>query len=251
MGQVDLHFKPSVPVFDANVALGRRHDRRVAVDTVEGTQAAMRRAGVARALVHSAHAVAFDAQDGNEYLLEMIRGESSLVPQLALDPNGHDLGSFAAETSELGVRSVRMLPASGHYPFKDWVVGPWLEWLASERLPLWVPAPEIDPAELHDTLKGHPQLAVVMCEVHYSHASWVFPLLRSLPNLHIEISRFVIPDGIARLLESVGHERVLFGSWFPDSPIAPQLYNLHRCGLGDQALEAVCAGNLQRLLSEA
>ena len=37
MGKVDLNFMPNVPVFDANAALGRRHDKRVNVDTVEGT----------------------------------------------------------------------------------------------------------------------------------------------------------------------------------------------------------------------
>ena len=50
MGKVDFDFKPSVPVFDANVSLGRRHDRRVSVDTAEGTLAAMNKAGVERAL---------------------------------------------------------------------------------------------------------------------------------------------------------------------------------------------------------
>ena len=50
MGQVNLKFKPSVPVFDANVALGRRHDRRVVVDTTAGTLEAMKKSGVERAL---------------------------------------------------------------------------------------------------------------------------------------------------------------------------------------------------------
>ena len=37
MGEVDLHFKSSVPTFDACVALGRRYDRYVREDTAEGT----------------------------------------------------------------------------------------------------------------------------------------------------------------------------------------------------------------------
>ena len=49
MGQVDLDFKPSVPVFDANVSIGRRHDKRVAVDTVDGALEEMQRAGIGRA----------------------------------------------------------------------------------------------------------------------------------------------------------------------------------------------------------
>ena len=81
MGQVDLDFKPSVPVFDANVCVGRRHDKRVAVDTVEGTLAAMRRAGIGRALVYSPHATYWDPEEGNEILLETVAGHPNLAPQ--------------------------------------------------------------------------------------------------------------------------------------------------------------------------
>ena len=157
MGEVDLHFRPAVPVFDANVALGRRHDRRVTADTVDAVQSEMRRAGIDRALVYSAHSAAFDTQDGNDYLLEMLEGASDLVPQLACSPAGDDLDRFAAQVGELGVRSVRMFPKTGGYPFRSWVVGPWLEWLAAEGLPLWLPAPEFDPGELHDTLARPPR----------------------------------------------------------------------------------------------
>ena len=64
MGQVDFEFRPDVPVFDADVALGRRHDRRVAVDSVEGTLEAMDRAGVDRAHVYAPHAAGYDSTHG-------------------------------------------------------------------------------------------------------------------------------------------------------------------------------------------
>lgn len=248
MGQVDLDFRPSVPVFDANAALGRRNDKRVSVDTAEAALDAMEKAGVGRALVHHQHAVLFDGHDGNRLLLDVIRGEPRFVPQFACNPSFDNLDTFAAEVAELNVRSVRMDPTPHRYAFRDWVVGPWLEWLAAERIPLSLDAMEFDPAELHDTIKGHPDVTVLLNEVHYSHVPWALPLLRSLPNVHIELSRLVIPDGIARVLDAAGPERVLFGSRFPASPIAPQLYNLERCGLSEQTLKAICADNLVRLL---
>ena len=64
MGDVDLSVRPSVPVFDANVALGRRHDRRVAMNDVVGTLAEIDRTGVRRALVHVPHAAAYDSREG-------------------------------------------------------------------------------------------------------------------------------------------------------------------------------------------
>jgi hypothetical protein len=248
MGQVDLNFKPSVPVFDANVALGRRHDRRVRVDTVEGTLGAMGRAGVGRALVYAPHAVAFDGREGNQLLLDTIRGEPSLVPQYVCSPATDDLDSFAAIVMEHGVRSIRMAPRLHAYPFRDWVVNPWLEWLAAEKLPLWMPVDQVDPAELYDVARDHPEVKIVLSEVHYSHVTWAMPLLRSLPNVCVEISRFVVARGVSRLVEAIGAERILYGSRFPDGPMAPQLYNLHRSGLSEASLAAICSGNLERLL---
>ena len=247
MGEVDFNFKPSVPVFDANVALGRRRDRTVSVDTVEGTLEAMSRAGVDHALVYSTRAVG-DAWEGNRALVDAIREVPSLVPQFVCNPAADDLDGFTAEVSSSGVRSVRMFAGRYKYPFRDWAVKQWLDWLASEHLPLWTGADEFDPVDLHDTLEHHPDVTVVLCEVHYIHKPWAMMLLKSLPSLCIEISRVVSSDGIADLVEAFGEDRILYGSRFPDSPMPPQLYNLHRCGLSETALKAICSGNLDRLL---
>lgn len=247
MGNVDLDFKSAVPVFDANVALGRRHDRRVRIDTVEGTLQAMSRVGVGRALVYSPHAANFDPGDGNRVLLEMIEGEASLVPQFVCIPSD-DLESFAAGIKKHGVRSVRLLPKLHDYPFRDWVVKPWLQWLAAEDIHVWIPFDQIDPSELHETLKEYRDLNVVLAEVPYRHAAWALHLLRSLPNLHIETSWFLAIDGVSRLIDAVGDRRILYGSRFPESAMGPHLYHLHRCGLSESSLAAICSGNLKRIL---
>ena len=242
MGEVDLHFKSSVPTFDACVALGRRFDRYVREDTVEGTIDVMDKAGVDKALVYSPHSIDFDAEEGNALLMEQIQGQPRLVPQFAVNPSYDDMEAFGATLHELSVRSVRMAPEKHRYPFRDWVVGPWLEWLASEKLPLWLDAMQLDPVDLYDTAKSFPDTQIVMSEVHYSHVGWALPMLKSLPNLSIEISRLLIPDGVNTLIDAIGFERVMFGSRFPDSPMAPMLYSLHRSGLSDEELRAIAPG---------
>ena len=257
MGQVDFDFQPTVPVFDANVALGRRHDRRVTSDTAEGALTAMGRAGVGRAVAYAPHAAAYDPQEGNAMLLELIGDNDNLVPQFACNPTWDDLDEFAAQIKQTGVRSIRMFPAVHNYPFRDWVVGPWLEWAEAEGIPVWIPhsydlrgqSMVIDPEAVHDTLESHPGVNAVLSEVGYQDEAWAVPLLRSLPNLHVEISRMINTDEISRVTGLLGEERVLFGSRFPDAPILPQLYWLHRCGFDESTLTAICAGNLERLLS--
>ncbi|PYV14463.1 MAG: hypothetical protein DMG07_11910 [Acidobacteria bacterium] len=242
MGDVNLNFKPAVPVFDANMALGRRHDRRVSVDTVVETLKEMNRAGVDRALVYAPHAVTYDS--------------SRLVPQFVCNPAFDDFDAFTSWVKEAKIRSVRMVPGAHNYPFRDWVVKRWLDWFAAEKIPVWLPTEygiitetvHLNPSEAHDTVKAHPNLNVVLSEVHYGHVGWALPLIRSLPNISIEISRFVIADPIARLMKAVGEERILFGSRFPSQYIAPHIYTLHHSGLSDETLKKICSGNLERLL---
>ena len=187
MGSVDLDFKPSVPVLDANVSLGRRHDRPVAVDTVEGVRSEMDRAGIGQALVYAPHAATYDSVEGNSMLMDAVRGRGDFVPQFVCNPAFDDLDTVAAHVEAEGVTSVRMLPGVHNYPFRDWVVGPWLDWLSDAGLPLWLPvehevlgtAHEIEPRDVYETLSARPDVRAVLCEAKYHDASWALPLVRS------------------------------------------------------------------------
>ena len=257
MGRIDINFRPAVPVFDANVALGRRHDRRVPVDTATGTIEEMDRVGVQRALVFSPHAAAYDAREGNQMLLDLAESQPRLVPQFCCNPTYDDLDSFAREVRTAGVRSIRLLPTLHNYPFEEWILEHWLNWASTERIPIWIPVMyetvlhpgrPIDASQLYHTLKARPDVVVVLSEVFWDNYSWVMPLLGRLKNVYIEISRFFIGDAVGRLMRTVGDQRILYGSRFPDSAMGPQLYNLHHNDLGRESLAAICSGNLDRLL---
>jgi predicted TIM-barrel fold metal-dependent hydrolase len=111
----------------------------------------------------------------------------------------------------------------------------------------WVQHP-IDPRDVYETVSAWPNLKVVLVEATYHDASWAFPLLKTLPNLYLELSRFVLTDGIVSVINLIGVERVLFGSRFPESAMSPQLYSIHHCGLDSKSLKAVCSGNTKSLL---
>ena len=106
----------------------------------------------------------------------------------------------------------------------------------------------VDPRDVYETLAARPGVRAVLGEAKYHDASWALPLVRSLPNLDFELSRFVGTGGITSVVDAIGPERVLFGSRFPDAAMSPQLYSLHHCGLSMDALRAICAGNAERLL---
>ncbi len=228
----------------------------VSVDSADGARAEMERAGISRAIAYAPHAAAYDSGEGNAMLMDAVRGSHDLLPQFVCNPASDDLAKTAAHVEAEGVRSVRMLPGLHNYPFRPWVVEPWLDWLADARIPVWLPVEydllgavySLDPRDVYDTLSERQDVRAVLSEAKYHDASWALPLVRSLPNLDFELSRFVVTGGITSAIEAIGPERVLFGSRFPDSAMSPQLYSLHHCGLDDDDLRAICADNAERLL---
>ena len=187
----------------------------------------MDRAGIGRALVYAPHAATYDSVEGNSMLMEAVRGRADFVPQFVCNPAFDDLDRVAAHVEVEGVTSVRMLPGVHNYPFRDWVVGPWLDWLAGAGIPLWLPVEHevlgtvhaIDPRDVHDTLGWRARTSGPYC----ARRSTTTPRGRcrwcgALPNLDFELSRFVVTGGITSAVEAIGPERVLFGSRFPDMP---------------------------------
>lgn len=256
MGDIKLDFKPSVPVIDTNISLGRRHDMPVSVESITGTRNEMKRAGINIAVAHSPHAITYDSGEGNRMLMETIRDSPDFMPQFVCNPSFDNLDEIALHVESEGVRSIRMLPSLHNYPFRSWIVGPWLDWLAETGIPVWLPVEHqllgntypIDPRDIYDTLSDRKDVTAVLSEVKYNDASWALPLVKNLPNLDMEISRFVVTGGITSAVEAIGPDRVIFGSRFPYSAMSPQLYHLHHCGLSSEALQAICFGNANRLL---
>jgi len=244
--------QPDLAIFDCNASLGRRHNERVPYHSKEDLLRVMSEAGIARALVCSPYAAAFSTMEGNQFLLDEIGDEQNLIPQFVVSFAVDAIDKVQEHTRRAGVRTLRVFPTTHAYPFVAWIADPWLEWMAAERMVLWVPlgwSPEVDIRDLYQTARRHPKVPIVLAGTHYSNYSVLLPLLKALDHLYVDLSRFDIPDGVRRLIRHIGVERLLFGSSFPDVDPKPYLYYLRHCGLDDSELSAICYHNLERLLS--
>jgi predicted TIM-barrel fold metal-dependent hydrolase len=244
-------FRPSTTVFDCNAALGRRHDRRVAYDTRADLRRVMAEAGIAKSLVYNPYCVHFGTTEGNRFLLEEIAGDPDLIPQFVVNFATDEMAEVESLVREAGVRALRVFPVSQHFPLVHWIADPWLEWMASLGLSLWISMgrqPEVDARDLYDTARRHPRVPIVLAGSHYAYYPVVWPLVRALDNIHVDLSRFDIPHGVQRLIGRIGVERLLYGSDFPEVDPEPYLHYLHRSELDPAQLAAICHGNLSRLL---
>lgn len=245
---VSAPFRPSVPVFDGNACLGRRHDRRVEPATPEGLLAIMDRFGIERALVYHPHAANYSTAEGNRLLMELLQGKPRLVPQWVVNAVLDDPNTLGPQMIAAGVRSVRLCPKTNLYLFTRWMVGHWLEWLQANNLALWLPAEDAESRDVYETLSHFPALPVVLVGATYGQLSTVLPLMRALPNLHLDLSRWDVYEGPRRVCDEFGIGRMLYGSHLPEFEPGSYLFHLHHCGFSEMELRAVCGGNLERLL---
>lgn len=244
-----LSFRARVPVVDANVGVGHRHDRVSPVDSREQLLAELARHGVGRAVVYHLQGETVSPIDANQDLEAWVGDGDALVPQWVLGPTADGLRQLQELHASGRVSSVRLHStlACG-VPFVDWIYGDALTWLSAEGLPLWVSLADTPGTELMATLGAFPDLTTVLLGAHYSTALMVAPLLRRLPASHLELSRYEQIGGVEALVAEFGARRLLYGSYFPRYAMGPVLFYLHCARLAEGELRALCAGTLEGLL---
>ncbi len=250
-----LHFKARVPVFDANVRVGHRHDEVSACPNRAALLAEMERHGVERALIYHAQSDEVSALDGNlaleEWLAKDNQDDNRLVPQWSALPVASSLQQLETLHAQGRVSSVRLQETAGvGLPFRPWAYDELLTWLSTRRIPVWIALPDFNPDDLVTTLCGYPDLITVIVGAHYVHHLIVRPLLAALPNAHLELSRYEPIGAIEALCKELGAQRFVYGSWFARYAMGPMLFYLHHTSLSEEELALICAGNLERILGQ-
>lgn len=244
-----LHFKARVPVFDANIRVGDRHDEPSVCRDRVTLLAEMDRHGVERGVIYHALTEEMSPVDGNLALEAWLGDDDRLVPQWSVLPVPAAQQQIEALYQAGRVTSVR-LQETGRVglPFRRWAYDELLTWLNDRHIPVWIPLGDFHPDELITTLGDYPELAVVLVGAHYVHHLQIRPLLRGLPNAHLELSRYESIGGIEALCAEMGAQRLLYGSWYARYAMGPMLFYLHHTNLSAEELGLICAGNLERTL---
>ena len=101
---------------------------------------------------------------------------------------------------------------------------------------------------VHAVCCEHPGLKLVITNLYYRHARYIFPLLRQHPRLYLETSGLKSFCLLQTLCEKVGAEKLLFGSnlgtFSPGSAVCLVSY---AC-ISENEKEAIAARNLEALL---
>lgn len=252
----------AVKLFDANCAVGRwgTHQPQAYV-TANGLLEEMAYCDIQQALVYHTLAWLHEPARGNEDLLLEVDGRPGIFPcWILLPPYTGEMApphQLVDDMRSAGVRAGRIFPRRIG-PLQEFVFGELFEALAAHRIPLFVDFElhhysmqinEIDWTGLQWMLGTFPDLPVILPRLGQAVDRLLLPLVRRYPNLYVEICYYVGHGALARMVETVGAERLVFGTGMPVYAPGPAITLLMYSGLDAAAQQMIGAGNLQRLVS--
>ncbi len=244
-----------IELFDSNCRLGKGPAPREGAVGDEGLKELMTRFNVTGALVRHAVAEYSDPMTGNALLTDAAAHEPRFVPQWSVLPDIPGLYPPAEETIKkmllLGGRSVRLLPVRYGHSLRSYAVGSLMDVLARYKLSAFISLDQLASFDaLYDLCADYPGVDFVLCFPGYRCLRALLPIMYSMPNLYVETSNLVTHEVFGSLHSSVGLERILFGSGYPDQSLAAAASQLLLSDIPDSDKTAVGSGNIKRLLSE-
>jgi hypothetical protein len=214
----------------------------------------MDKAGIAAALTHSLRGTCDDHAAGNAETLAMCESDTRLVPVATLNPlRGIELERDVEAIADGGFRAVRFdCGGWGQSWSPDTLMfRRILRALAPLRLPILAPAGDARQTATLVAAAAEARLPLVLLQAAYDVLAEVACAASELPDVYLDTARFATPNVIETLLESVGIDRILFGSGAPYYTPQASMNVVFRAALNDEQRALILHGNAERLFGLA
>ena len=208
--------------------------------------------GIDNALVCHSTACKYQPMMGNRLLMDEIKDYPNLRPMWAVMP--HHTGEFP-EPGELrsllrdnNVPAVTMLPRDNSYSLDEWICGDLFSMLAESRVPLVISYHQVSFGQLHSIMTSHPELRVILTNMHYNSARNLYPMLSLFEHLYIETIGFKVHGGIEDVCRKFGARRLVFGTCAPTYAGSAAIGMVTYARISMEEKRRIASENLERLL---
>jgi predicted TIM-barrel fold metal-dependent hydrolase len=174
----------------------------------------------------------------------------------ALPRGGYDFEDYVRR----GFAGIRLYPQHHSYhPLYESFVGDILQGARDFDLPVLLPLrammnwgmPMLELGVIEALVGRYPGNTWILSGINYLHElQLAVSPMRANPNVHLETSCVESFEAIAKLVDLVGAERILFGSGAPLNHGGAALEKILRAHISDAAREMILCGNAERLLTE-
>lgn len=211
--------------------------------------------GIERGVVTHTMSVDYDPKVGNEQVAKDIEGRDKLYGAMSLLPEGTgELGDIEEYIDKmLGRKMVmaRLFPKSHGFSLNKWSADSTLKVLEKRRLPLCLWHSETSWNEIYSLCSSYPELPVIIegtgRKIIYDNRLY-YPILKSCPNLHLELHNLVNYLGVDKVVEHFGGERLIFGSYMPIQDPNTSIMQITYGDFANEEKVKIAGGNLDVML---
>lgn len=191
--------------------------------------------------------------DGNAETLIACRAHDHLIPVATINPLTYwGQPGLVQEIAQSGFELFRFFPRTQQWPLDFAPFAAILDILAAlPRAPLMVETTRAgDITQIARLTRDYPH-PVILAGVTPTTLAEAVTVLRALPSCYLETHALQSPDALVFLKNTVGIDRVLFGSGAPGLSLAAALAFVRRSPLTPDEQAAVLGGNAQQIWHEA
>ena len=256
--------KQQLGFFDINCWWDAAHFKTFhRIESFEQLKQELCAAGIAKAVIFNAECLKYDPLAGNENTAQLIAGDEALYGCMLLTPEmafraGDMLGYVDQKIAQRFV-AARLFPKKMNHSMKKWLVGYILEHLQTRKVPLILWHNEVSWDLVDELCMEYPHLPVIIegndVKLLYHNRNYL-ALLKRHRNFYIETHNLVLYSEIDTIVNDLGDENLLFGTYFPyntpDAPILPIIAGLSNAGhpMEEKSKRKIAYGNLQRLIDQ-
>ena len=240
----------SFEIIDSNTVFGPWPAARAEMP-VERLVKALDSNEVAKAFAISTIGILHNHGDGNAETIKQCEGKSKLLLTATIDPRGY-FGNSAllGRLKEQGFKMVRFFPEIQEWDLDNIVFGDILDENESVGLPFMVQAGGTGtPTRLARTLLNK-STKILLEGVSFEDMAESISILRKYDNLLIETSRMRVPGALRFLVDQIGADRVVFGSYCLRNSQGASLSYITDSELSDENKAKILGINIKRLLGE-
>jgi len=232
------------------IDIGTHHGVRPATDQdlrAETLLRIMAHNGVRAALTWSLKAAQYDFA-GNDETLALCRTHPNLYPVAVVDPRrAPDCYAEVERCAVAGCVAFRFPRELQGWPIANQAFQHLLRAVERTRLPVIVHVPAAGDATALLHLVGDIEIPIVLSAVSYATLSEALSVLADAPHFSLEACRVALPGQVEVMVEQVGAERIMFGSWAPTLAQRPSLDAILCAEIDEQDKARILSSNARRL----
>ncbi len=216
-------------------------------------------AGVEKAVVSHVNTASGGAVLGNRFVSRAMREDREqrfvgcwcILPDCLQEeiPPGEELCK-AMRSNRIGL--VEICPFSHHWVPHRMAAGRQFDLLAEHKIVIKTSVQEIGGwNEFYRLVESFPRNRFLITNTHlWGCDRYIRPLFENTDQVFLELSEYWVAEGIARLVDLYGAERLLYGSGYPFWTHVSQMMNIKHAQISEDDQKKIAAGNLERLLKE-